>query len=770
MKKTDIKMAVIMDEFTFCCYEPECEIMQITSENFKQEIDEFEPDIMFIESVWRGKNNSWRFKLNDNMQDITNLTNYCKQKKIPVIFWSKEDPVYFGVFIKTAALADFVFTTDADCIELYKAHLGHDRVYFLPFAAQPKEHNPIEIYERKDKFCFAGSFYVKYKERSNTFIELCDFFTKKGLDIYDRNFKKAEKDNNAQSTSVASPQVENYFFPEKLQRCILGGLPYREISKAYKGYRYGVNMTSMVQSGFMFARRVFELMACNTVIVSNYSRGLSLFFGDLMIATNNKDEMETRFNKFCKDELSYRKYRLLGLRHVLRKHLYEDRLDRVFQKVKGMSIKSAKPRILVVCKEKNGYIRQMFQNQSYECKTLVEADDTVISDIIKEYDFVTYFDENDYYAEHYLEDFALATRFAQNPVIGKIAFYDKNEPQYVAKAYSISRQRFNPRMQMIKLSVLPVDLKLNDFYDIDLFIDILGLDEFNYQKNGSELADHNIISDINLYTGVDIEKIYQYTGSIKPVSLKKSKPFSLQEIYKSLIINEDDLVKKYYSNDELILERDEDDDNIVWLRTEKNYNLSDYTTDSRIGFFTQTSQKLGNVRCQIEYYDKDNKKLGFLNFELNAFTLLGIMDTAKSFKLIIRMMGKSSVRLKSICLSSPNSFLPAPFCAKKSILITDTFDDYTQCQTEASGINKKLFDFALEHDVEVVKVMNEAMYLPYSEYKGVPVVALQKEAIREYLSGKLFEKIYVYESKMDFSKYLDGYDTEVKKFEHCNGY
>ena len=59
MKKMNLKMAVIMDEFTYCCYEPECDMMQITPDNFKEEIDSFAPDLLFIESVWRGKDNLW---------------------------------------------------------------------------------------------------------------------------------------------------------------------------------------------------------------------------------------------------------------------------------------------------------------------------------------------------------------------------------------------------------------------------------------------------------------------------------------------------------------------------------------------------------------------------------------------------------------------------------------------------------------------------------------------------------------------------------------
>ncbi len=60
-----------------------------------------------------------------------------------------------------------------------------------------------------------------------------------------------------------------------------GVLKGEEILQAYKGYRYGLNMNSIKGSPTMFARRVFELMACNTVVLSNHSDGIVEQFGDL---------------------------------------------------------------------------------------------------------------------------------------------------------------------------------------------------------------------------------------------------------------------------------------------------------------------------------------------------------------------------------------------------------------------------------------------------------------------------------------------------------
>jgi hypothetical protein len=110
------------------------------------------PELLFIESAWRGKDELWGNKVGHTSSELQGIVEWCRRRKIPTVFWNKEDPVHFETFLNTARLFDYVFTTDIDCIHRYKAALGHERVFLLPFACQPKIHNPIEKYERKDAF------------------------------------------------------------------------------------------------------------------------------------------------------------------------------------------------------------------------------------------------------------------------------------------------------------------------------------------------------------------------------------------------------------------------------------------------------------------------------------------------------------------------------------------------------------------------------------------------------------------------------------------
>ena len=314
-----LRVAAIMDEFTCRCYAPECELLELLPDSWQQQMEDFRPDVLFVESAWSGKNEAWKQKISTFSETIQQLLEWCRKQHIPSLLWNKEDPVHYDTFLPLAKAVDVVFTTDIDCIPLYKQAIGHEHVYLLPFAAQPAMHNPVEKYDRQHKFCFAGSYYLRYPERQRDFAMLMDLLKKYAdIDIYDRNFGNAHP---------------HYAFPDAYRPFIVGKLPYEEIDRAYKGYDFGINMNTGKQSQSMFARRVYEMAASNTVVVSNFSRGMRNFFGDLVISGDDSREIERRLLPVLHDRCRYRKLRLQALRHVLAQHTYRHRLEYIREKI-----------------------------------------------------------------------------------------------------------------------------------------------------------------------------------------------------------------------------------------------------------------------------------------------------------------------------------------------------------------------------------------------------------------------------------------------------
>ncbi|MEH7321203.1 glycosyltransferase, partial [Priestia megaterium] len=359
-----LKIAVICDTFTMNCLQPECELITFSPDDWKEVLTLNFPHILFVESAWEGNQGKWTKKVASNSKasiiDLLELINWCKQNKIPTIFWNKEDPVHFNSFITTAQHFDYIFTTDQASIENYKKRVKHDNVYSLPFAAQPQIHNPIETYDRKQGICFAGSYYAnRYIKRQGDMRILFEAAAEHGLTIYDRNYGK---------------QLPEFYFPQSLRKYIKGNLPPDRIDIAYKGYKIALNVNSVVHSPTMFSRRVFECLACNTPVVSTYSKGIENIFKDIVFMGNTKEDFDKEFNKLLKNDFYYNKRTHLGLRNVLEKHTYEKRLRYVLEKVK-ISIEEEHPRIQVYSIVENlkelNYILNMYMSQNYEFKHLI---------------------------------------------------------------------------------------------------------------------------------------------------------------------------------------------------------------------------------------------------------------------------------------------------------------------------------------------------------------------------------------------------------------
>ncbi|MEH6938045.1 glycosyltransferase [Bacillus sp. JJ664] len=362
-KIKDLNVAFIADEFTTRCFEPEFNIIKISPENWNDELVQNKPDLFFCESAWLGNDGSWTNKVGtggprDNTE-LTNVVHWCKENNIPTIFWNKEDPFHFDAFINTAIHFDYVFTTDQNSIELYKQQ-GVNNVFTFPFAAQPKYHNPIERFERKEKVVFAGAYYGdKFPERTKAMDNMISISGDYGIDIYDRNYKNPESPNQ---------------FPEVFKKFIVGTLKGDEIDYAYKGYKIALNVNSIINSPTMFARRVFELLASNTPVVSSESQGINNMFGELVVASSNYDELKNRISRYFTDDHYFYTNRLLSLRHVMENHTYKNRIEKMLNDI-GFSYTNnddgATMIGIVRSKEELKAIMGIFNKQTLENKKLV---------------------------------------------------------------------------------------------------------------------------------------------------------------------------------------------------------------------------------------------------------------------------------------------------------------------------------------------------------------------------------------------------------------
>lgn len=774
-----IRIVAIMDEFTALCFDPEADIYHVTPENWQSEILEFKPDFLFIESAWQGKNGLWKTKISHQSVELINLIKFCDENKIRSVFWSKEDPVHFGTFLGVAELVDIVFTTDIDCIQKYKEHLGHDRVYLLCFAAQPTIHNPIEVYERQDKFNFAGSYYLKYPIRQRDFGVLSEVADRyKGLDIFDRNFDKPHP---------------HYEFPECYQAMILGTLQPSEIDKAYKGYVYGINMNTIKQSQTMFARRVFEMLASNTIVLSNYSHGVRLLFGDLVICSDEKTELDRQLKDFTGDLLTQKKYRLQGLRKVLSHHTYQHRLKYVLEKSFETTLVIDRHRVIVVAhvnqRSELDSVSSSFNEQDYLDKELFifsnidlanATDNTVtiyntkseLLDAINKYQEDTYiavFNPNDSYGRYYLSDLVqsrvyvdqsdepLMTTITKDSyfenVNGKAVLVQNKEYQQVDR-FKCTKSLMNA--DLFKKMVLDVD-QLESINNLEVQAKSFAIDCFNYVLDGASLSDEEILvshGKLTLDEGVDFEgRLLKLSEAINVNTSKTNDLITYQDSH-AFIFSADDIdaqlirpqskqVQINRNNANVGIKSTLPDGKFAYIYFKNIYNRSDINLRLNSQFMVDADANM-DLRSVFVFLDENKEKLSHHITAVSHNHTMPIPVNCEYIQIGFKITGNGQSYIRSINIGEKREIIN-DFVAKSDTLVLakqyPSYDDLYKYGFLHSRVRAYKNN---NHIVDVFRITNNNADLGFREFESIDVFSGNNDNLRDILDSGQIKNIFIH--------------------------
>ncbi len=325
-RRDDLTVAVILDNFSAKAFAYEWNLVFLTKDGWPQQLQEQRIDFLFVESAWEGNGGSWKYQLTGTSgpkPDFLNLMRWCRENGVPTVFWNKEDPPHFHDFLPAARKFDVVFTSDENKLPDYRQALGHNRVDVLPFAAQPAIHNPVRPREGRHSrdVAFAGMYFAhKYPERREQMRLLLDGAmagsdrVKHGLEIFSRQLG-------------GNP---DYQFPEPYASRVVGSLSYDQMLSAYKAYKVFLNVNSVVDSPSMCARRIFEITASGTPVVTMPSPALPRFFPDGEIhSVETKEDAEFIMRALMRSpELNDRSVHL-AQRRIWGEHTYAHRAEKV---------------------------------------------------------------------------------------------------------------------------------------------------------------------------------------------------------------------------------------------------------------------------------------------------------------------------------------------------------------------------------------------------------------------------------------------------------
>ncbi len=445
-------VAAILDTFSEYCLRYEANLLLLSSDNWREEMELSPPAFLLVESAWHGNNGSWQFLINQYLGNkespLGELLQYCRMRNIKAVFWNKEDPPNFERFIDAAKEFDIVFTTDADTIPKYREICGHNQIFALPFAAQPKIHNPCRSSSWPTfPVCFAGSWMERHEERVDSLPYLLEPALQFGLHIYDRNYN-------------ISGSLPKYRFPDQFAELIKGTLNYEEMLTAYRCYKVMLNVNSVTDSPTMFSRRVFESLGCGTPVVSNDSEGMKNLLGNCVRISNCANETSKHLNELFNNEEACRQEAHLAYRFIHERHTYRHRMNEIVQRVGLAPRKAVTPSVSVViatCRpEKVTHALESFSKQLYPEKELLlvlnnaSFDMDVIKDQVEALEnarvlaiegktslgaslnlgiekatgeFIAKMDDDDFYGERFLSDQMLAASYSNADIVGKGTYF-----------------------------------------------------------------------------------------------------------------------------------------------------------------------------------------------------------------------------------------------------------------------------------------------------------------------------------------------------------
>ncbi|MFE4080488.1 glycosyltransferase [Paenarthrobacter sp. YIM B13468] len=459
-RRSDLTVAVILDDFSARSFSYEWNVLFLEKDNWLQQLQEQRVDFLFVESAWNGNSGSWQYQLtgsNGPRQEFLDLMQWCRNHGVPTVFWNKEDPPHFEDFLPAAREFDTVFTSDENKLPDYRAALGHDRIGVLPFAAQPAIHNPVRPANGRHSrdVAFAGMYFAhKYPERREQLQVLLDGAIagsstfKNGLEIFSRQLG-------------GDPE---YQFPAPYDAHVVGSLTYDQMLTAYKAYKVFLNVNSVVDSPSMCARRIFEITAAGTPVVTTPSPALPRFFpdGEIHSVANTEQAADVIKALLRSPELNDRSVHL-AQRQIWAEHTYAHRAEDVVRLVLPARQKPVQPETVsaLVSTIRPHQLEHIFKTVGSQRGVEVELvllthgfkpSASTIQRLSKKYNVtqltlleepeslslgaclnrcvaestgavLTKMDDDDYYGPDYLRDQVNALQYSGADVVGKLAHF-----------------------------------------------------------------------------------------------------------------------------------------------------------------------------------------------------------------------------------------------------------------------------------------------------------------------------------------------------------
>jgi hypothetical protein len=368
--------------------------------------------------------------------DLGSAVAAFREAGVPVVLFAR---VAEHVDLPLVSDVDVVMVEDPVVAGLARSRVGDDRVFEVLPSVDAAVFNPVDW--QRDPAGGVGLF-VSYPPRELDLAGERWLFDACGSDL---------------DVFVSSSSA----LPAWLQGRVRGGL--ESLGGVAKQYRVAVESPLLHRSEAEFVRRVLQLVAVGTPVVTTGSALLDEVSGsvdsELVVVVSSRGEAVEALDGFLSDSLYRERFSVGARREVLRLHTHRQRFEELLGRLDAPVLPPERVSI-VFSTNRPGYLDQAYGNirsQDWvdkELITVLHGDGFDLGEVERlnatldfpvtvveapkhwtlgdcynaaidaaTGDYITKWDDDDYYGEHHITDLALAHRYSNADIVGKMADY-----------------------------------------------------------------------------------------------------------------------------------------------------------------------------------------------------------------------------------------------------------------------------------------------------------------------------------------------------------
>ena len=298
-KLNEIRIAALCNSIVYNSFKYECELTQLNKSTPLEELENESFDLFFVASSFYKKITG------KDIEEIKAILEYCDENGIPTIFWEDYNRKRKQKFEEIFSDFDYVFTSYKENVSRYSEH---GNVHYLMHAAQPMLFNPMnQQHKLKDSVVFSGIWNNNDKKRRELISGFLNKLIANGYEL--KIFDESASD------------LENTKYPPIFYDYLNPRIYYSKMPKVYRENEIGLIIN---EDSDICRHEIFELMASNSLVFSNYSKEVYNLFKDNV----NYLDCDNGFNERDTDRIKNE-----NLHNVLENHTYTNRLKQILDTI-----------------------------------------------------------------------------------------------------------------------------------------------------------------------------------------------------------------------------------------------------------------------------------------------------------------------------------------------------------------------------------------------------------------------------------------------------